>query len=1369
MKVLLQKFLLLTSFGILALVSTNGQTPVASYSFSGNANDQSVNKNHATVHGAHLTKDRFGWANSAYSFDGKQSFIQAPNKAVLNSPYTTVSFWMYVTALPGQGEVYPLSFGGWQERWKISLPSHGKLVWTTNNSSGISDMDAGEANALKAGEWKHLVFVHDGTKDLIYINGVKVAEKNVSGTLNSTTRPLGMGYNPVDGGNFLNGILDEVMIYDIALGANQIADLYTAQNTPPAVAQGKVASYLFKGNTQDATSYANHAVGTDVKTATDRFGYGHSAFEFNGTSSKVVAPNSSHLNSDFTTISFWVRPLTFPASGEVYLLTSGGWQERWKISLPSHGKPVFTTKSDGKCCSDMDSGTPLTLGAWTQVVMVHDGTKNIIYFNGAKVAEKNVAGKLDSTKHPFGIGFNAVDGGNFFRGFIDDVEIYNYAMTGQQIADAYTAHSTFPGTATDLVAEYKFAGNAEDATQFKNHGTVSGATLTTDRHGYASNAYKFSGAQSVSAANSVRMNSDYATISFWVRPDEFPGTGEVFLLSNGGWQDRWKVSLPSHGKPVFTTKSDGKCCSDMDSGTPLTIGTWTHVVMVHDGAKNIIYFNGVKMSEKDVAGKLDKTTRPFGIGFDPIGNSGFFKGSIDEVQIYNKALTAAEIAALYAAQNTAPTFADKLVANYTFDGHAMDMTPFNNHGEVTGAQLTKDRFGKANKAYAFNGTTDKILAANSKQLNSDYATISFWANVAQLPPSGEYYLLSFGGWQERWKISLPGHGKPVFTTKSDGKCCSDMDSNPDSLKIGQWKHVVMVHDGTKNIIYFNGAKIAEKNVAGKLDKATKPLGIGFNAVDGGNFFKGSLDEIQIYNVALTDAEIAALYTAQSTAPAATDTIAPTAPQNLTAVVEFYNVALSWLPATDNVGVIAYNVYRDGAKVMTTSTLNAAFQALKPLTKFKFGVTAVDAAGNESLMTSLDVTTGADPTPDTTPPTKPGNLKATTGSHSVLLSWDPSTDDRQLKGYVVLLDGKHNDSLAANITSKLITGLKPQTLYTFEVYAYDASGNKSPIAEITVSTDKEIQTAEPGLVAHYSFEGDAKDVTPFANHGTVGGNPVFIQVTHPTGTKGTAIKFDGDRDSIFVANKVQLISDYTTVSFWVRVDGQNLADPEAYIINFGNWDQRWKISLPQHLKVVWTTNSKNAQFPNFISDMDSGTGNELLKGFWWYVTMVHDGQKDIIYIDGKEVNSKPVLGTLNSTSRPLIMGGIGNGGQYFNGALDEVKIYNKALTAAEIAKLHKTATTDVDNIPTDELLSVIKSLHPNPVDDVLLVEHTLPGTQPLLLRVYDLQGRQVDAQRYDSNTLSNTIKLNVDKYTPGTYFLNFIYGGKNLGSLKFNKQ
>lgn len=1359
--------LFLLACWFLSAAGLNAQTPVAYYTFSGHAKDESSFANHASVNGATLTQDRFGWSNSAFDFGGGQGAVRAENAAQLNSANATISFWVKPTAFPAQGEVYLLSFGGYQERWKISVPNHGKPVFTTH-SNGIccSDLDSG--TPLTVGTWTHVVMVHDGAKDIIYFNGVQVNEKTAAGALDATTFPLGIGFDPINDDYSFDGAIDDVTLFDVALNATQIAALYAAQNTAPAVAQGKVASYSFNGNGFDDSDFGNHADVLSAEITTDRFGFGNSALLFDGTAG-VSASNGAQLNSAATTISFWVKPNAFASPGsEVYLLSNGGYQERWKISMPDHGKPVFTTHSNGACCSDLDSGTPLTIGTWTHVVMVHDGLKDIIYFNGAQVNEKNAAGALDATTKPLGMGFDPIDNNYFFNGALDELEIYNVALSAAEIAALYTTQSTFPGAPGDLVASYSLNGNGNDDSQFGNDAEVdAAATAVANRHNWGSNA--LSGY--ATADNSVALQSDYTTIGFWVKPNAFAAPGsEVYLLSNGGWQERWKISMPDHGKPVFTTHSNGACCSDLDSGTPLTIGAWTYVTMVHDGAKDIIYFNGVQVNEKNAAGTLDKTKHPLGIGYNPIDNNGFFDGSLDDVQIYNRALSAAEIAALYAAQNPAPVVGGNLVADYKANGNANDATAYSNHATVQGAQLAADRFGKANQAYSFNGADQSLLAANSPQQNSNFATISFWVKPnAFANPGTEVYLLSSGGYQERFKISMPDHGKPVFTTHSNGACCSDLDSGT-PLTIGAWTHVVMVHDGTKDIIYFNGAQVNEKNAAGNLDATTYPLGFGYDPINNSNYFNGSLDEVQIYNVALNAAEIAALYAAQSQAPVLADNEAPCAPLNLTAEVTFTNVLLSWLPATDNVGVVAYNVYQDtdDAPIATVSNTALYVTGLTPLTEYLFGVTAVDAAGNESLLTTRVVTSGVDETPDTTPPTAPGNVGGTAAANSVLVTWEASTDDTQVAGYVILVDGVVFDTVSGTTLSVFIDGLDPQTLYTFEVYAFDLAGNNSPLSEVTLSTTLPIDTGEPGMVAHYPFDGNANDATPYQNHGVIGGNPVFETATHPGG--GQNIKFDGDRDSVLVPNAVQLISDYATVSFWIRVDSTNIADAEAYVMDFGHWSERWKISLPQHLRIVWTTNGNNVQFPVFISDMDSGDGNEMVKSFWWHVTMVHDGTNDIIYVNGLQTNIKPVPTKLNSTSLPL---GFGNnpieGGQYFIGALDNVKIYNKSLTAAEILQLFQTGTTASKDL-SNALQGLVLSVSPNPTTDVLTVQHAFDGTQPLLVRVFDLAGRQVDDLRFAKNALpAGQFSLNVNNYQTGFYTINFVLDGKNLGSVQFNKQ
>ncbi len=1348
------------------------QQIVASYDFNGNAKDVSSYGNNASIHGATLTQDRFGKANQAFLFDGVQSHLVANNAAQLQSANTSVSFWVRVDEVPAQGEVYLLSFGGWQERWKISLPSHGKPIWTTHATTCCSDLDSG--TPLTVGTWTHLVMVHDGAKDLIYVNGVVANSKDSPGDLSTATYPLGIGYDPIDSDYFFKGAMDELNIFDGALTEGEIADLYATQSTPPPVFNELVAQYSFSGNFRDESVNGNHASGKGVEFVPDRFGFGDSGARFDGLTSGVTAANSSQLNSATATVSFWVNPATLPASGEAYLLSFGGWQERYKVSLPSHGKMVWTTHAT-TCCSDLDAGggNELVPGQWTHAAFVHDGTKDKIYVNGVLVAEKDSPGDLASTTHPLGIGYDPIDVANYFDGSIDEVQIYNYAFSDAEITNLYNEQNSAVIDPNPLVLDLPMAGNLKDVSQFGNDAKSSNAQMTYDRFGYANNAVAINPTDQtdLTVDNSTQYNSDWTSVSFWVKMNELPPTGEVYLMSFGGWQERWKISLPSHGKVVWTTYAT-TCCSDMDAGAgnELVPGAWTHVVAVHGTAQDKIFINGVLAAAKDVGGPLHDTKYPLGIGWDPIDKGSYINGDMDEVQIYTHPLTDQEVADLYAAQSATPVFPGDLVADYGLNANAKDDSPYHNNGTVSGAIASTDRFGRANHSMNFDGASG-ITADNSPQLNSPQASVSFWVNPNSLPASGEAYLLSFGGWQERWKISLPSHGKAVWTTHAT-TCCSDLDAGDgNELVPGTWTHMVMVHDGVKDYIYVNGVVANEKDSPGDLANTVHPLGIGYDPIDVANYFDGRLDDVQLYQTALTASEIAALYAAQAADPGETDVTAPDAPAGLEGTVSFTNVSLTWQPSVDGEsGIAGYNVYQDGVQIQTTEETNASITGLTPLTEYEFGVSAVDLAGNESATSFITLVTGMDETPDITPPSTPINLAVSAGANSAVFSWDASTDDTAVKGYVTFVDGVYADSLDAATLSIFIGGLDPSTLYTFEVYAYDFAGNVSETAFVTASTTEPIETAEPGLVAHYKFEGNANDATPYNNHGTIGGNPIFEPVTNRPNAEGMAIVFDGDGDSVIANNAVQLISDYATVSFWIRVDGQNLSIPESYVIDFGHWSERWKISLPQHLKIVWTTNGNNLQFDHLIHDMDSKDGNELLMGFWWYVTMVHDGTDDIIYIDGVEVNRQPVNTKLNSTALPL---GMGNnpidGGQFFIGALDEVKLYNKALTDSEILKLYTTGTTGIAELQ-NELLKYVELVYPNPTTDELIIKHGFGTSQDLLVRLFDQSGRQVGAKHINAQDMDNgIISLDVATLSGGMYNVNFVLGGKILGSIPFVKQ
>ncbi len=172
-----------------------------------------------------------------------------------------------------------------------------------------------------------------------------------------------------------------------------------------------------------------------------------------------------------------------------------------------------------------------------------------------------------------------------------------------------------------------------------------------------------------------------------------------------------------------------------------------------------------------------------------------------------------------------------------------------------------------------------------------------------------------------------------------------------------------------------------------------------------------------------------------------DTTPPSTPTGLTGTAAGSTAAnLSWSASTDNVGVTAYILLRNGVQVATPATTSFADTGLSAATTYSYTVAARDAAGNISPnSTSVSVTTAS--TADTTPPSTPTGLTgAAAGSTGANLSWSASTDNIGVTGYIVRRNGVQVATPAT--TSFADTGLSAATTYSYTVAARDAAGNIS---------------------------------------------------------------------------------------------------------------------------------------------------------------------------------------------------------------------------------------------------------------------------------------------------------------------------------------
>ncbi len=198
---------------------------VVDLQFSGGLNDNSGFLNSGVLAGAENVEDRFGQANSAFSFDGFDDFILIENSRSLNfEEEITVHFWLKVNQFYDDREMYPISHGNWENRWKISITNK-KIRWTVKTTAAIKDLDL--SSPIDSNRYYCITATYNGEVMSLYVNA------NLSNTVPHSGKILKTSYDLIIGqalpGNLnfgFNGIIDDLKIYNRALNNQEVRDLY---------------------------------------------------------------------------------------------------------------------------------------------------------------------------------------------------------------------------------------------------------------------------------------------------------------------------------------------------------------------------------------------------------------------------------------------------------------------------------------------------------------------------------------------------------------------------------------------------------------------------------------------------------------------------------------------------------------------------------------------------------------------------------------------------------------------------------------------------------------------------------------------------------------------------------------------------------------------------------------------------------------------------------------------------------------------------------------------------------------------------------------------------------------------------------------
>ena len=204
-----------------------------------------------------------------------------------------------------------------------------------------------------------------------------------------------------------------------------------------------------------------------------------------------------------------------------------------------------------------------------------------------------------------------------------------------------------PPAVTGLIAAYAFEEGAgtttADATGKGHTGTISGATWVAA--GRTGRALSFDGVNdwvTITAANDLNLTTGM-TLEAWVRPSALSGWRTVVLKE--GSATNLAYALYAHDnspRPAVTVRISN--VNRSAAGTsPLPLNAWSHLAATYDGAMLRLYVNGVQVGTRAQTGSMLTSTRALRIGGNAVWSNEFFRGLIDDVRIYNRALSAGEI------------------------------------------------------------------------------------------------------------------------------------------------------------------------------------------------------------------------------------------------------------------------------------------------------------------------------------------------------------------------------------------------------------------------------------------------------------------------------------------------------------------------------------------------------------------------------------------------------------------------------------------------------------------------------------------------------------------------------------------------------
>ena len=790
--------------------------------------DRSGNGNTGVINGQTSTTTAPGTIGQALEFDGSDDYVDVGSDTALNlTSDLTIAAWVKPTdngasdygivARGGGNWTYVFALNDSSGSWRPGLYTDGP--W--NYGSSVYGYD----------QWRHVVVtITSGGSLTFYVDGVADGTATETGVSNPSSSTLIGDWEGGSSSNF-NGQIDDVRIYNRALSADEIERLYelgattkvnTTISTNPDLENGLVGHWTFDGNDLSRS------------TVSDRSGNGNNGNELNDIDLAYATGN-----------------LTFIA-------------DQWGGSANDGEFDITCTGGDASCEFRTTAGEVPSMDI-SNGVACSDGAT---YSGYLMYSEESVHTRFSASPP------HADNSDNFI------CVRYN---SGWEYDNNTSLVSFTPVDSDILVAEINTSADTVSA-------LTHAPTLASGRLGQA---LDFDGSDDhVNVGDAQIIGADTSfSISTWIKGDRWDEKlqNAIYVEQNDAGDDVRNYleidgtqEIAGTGKVIFDQfpPSGGSLASD----TVLATGRWYHVVYTQNSSDRSMYIDGA-LDSSDSSAETYTGTTPDDVligGVTAFADDRYFDGQLDDFRIYDRTLSVSEVERLYqigatthinTTINTNPDLENGLVGYWTFDGkdmdwdatdEALDRSGNGNAGNVTNFDQEGVRVGKIGQALEFDGSGDYINIGDQSSLElGGVITVSAWMRNDDGDTS-EREIASKGGNTGSWEFAFIKWDDDdiLFTiTQCDGNSYLTGITSAQGLNDGEWHHVVGTGDGSRLDIYVDGVlRASDTTTAGSAcTGGTDPFRIGFATFGNREDYLGQLDDVRIYNRALSADEIKRLY------------------------------------------------------------------------------------------------------------------------------------------------------------------------------------------------------------------------------------------------------------------------------------------------------------------------------------------------------------------------------------------------------------------------------------------------------------------------------------------------------------------------------